>query len=357
MNHIPLRKRYFRDVTRMGALILLVCVGVLTAFNAVEYWEHREESAEELIEMIVLFVALFATFPVVIWLAWRTSGRLLRPLQDIQQSVQDIRKGNLDQRVAAEGADDELAYLVESLNAAFDAHRSALTRLQQFSSDVSHQLRTPLTAMSTQGQCCLSKERSPDEYRETLGHILEQSDLLSKVIDQLLLLAKISASGADPEFTPVNLAVLSTEVVNEFRNFFEDRRAALSEDLCTEAPWIQGNAWWLREALRNIFNNALQYTPDPAKFRVQLLACDGELCLRIEDSGPGIPEALRGRIFERFQRGAQEGDHGTGLGLAIVQEVVRLHGGQLLLEDSDLGGCAFILRFPLDTPPTQRTET
>lgn len=353
MSQIPLRKRYYRDVVRMGALILLVCVGVLTAFNAVEYWEHREESSEELIEMIVLFAALMATFPVVIWLAWRTSGRLLRPLQDIQQSVQDIRQGNLDRRVAAEGAEDELAYLVESLNQAFDAHRSAQKRLQQFSSDVSHQLRTPLTAMSTQGQCCLSKPRSPGEYREVLGQMLEQADHLSKVIDQLLMLAKISASGAEPAFGRLDLAELTEGVFNEFRPYFEDRDAGLELRRSREGLWMQGNVWWLGEALRNLINNALQYTPDPARFRISLFSEADRVGVRLEDSGPGIPAALRERIFERFQRGTQEGDHGTGLGLAIVQEVVRLHGGSLLLEDSDLGGCAFSLVFPFDSPPLQ----
>jgi len=346
MTGIPLRKKYFRDVLKMGGLVLFVCIVVLTSFNAFEYVEHRSEGSEELWEMIILFLALLATLPVVIWLAWRTSARLLRPLQDLQFSMQEIREGNLERRVEAEGADDELTYLLNSLNEAFDAHRSAQQRLELFSSDVSHQLRTPLTAMSTEGQLALCRERTPEEYRETIGGLLEQADHLSKVVDQLLLLAKVSAAGSDPEWERVDLCNLSEELVQQFHPYLEDREVEWVEELCEGDCILSGNPWWLREAMSNLFNNALQYTPDPATFRLQIRKEDPFLIWQLEDSGPGIPEDQRTRIFERFQRGNTTSDHGTGLGLAIVQEVVRLHEGELELSESPLGGCSFLLKFP-----------
>lgn len=346
MKTIPLRRRYFRDVMGMGWLILLVCMLVLTAFNVVEYVDHRGEGSEELLEMIVLFAALLATFPLVILLAWRTSGRLLRPLKEIQQTVQEIREGDLKRRLKVDDADDELAYMVSSLNEAFDAHQTALGHLQQFSSNVSHQLRTPLTAMITEGQLALSRERSPDEYRDTLGRLLEQTDHLSRVIDQLLLLAKVTSERTVPEFEVVNLPRLTTEVLKEFRPYINDRGSEWSERIGEGKLLIRGNPWWLRESLSNLVNNALLYTPEPAKFTLKIWENENDVCWQLEDSGPGIPSDYQERIFEPFQRGEDVSDRGAGLGLSIVQEVVRLHQGKLYVCESELGGCGFCIEIP-----------
>jgi signal transduction histidine kinase len=343
---IPLRRRYYRDLGKMGSLVLGVCLVVLTAFNAVEYWEHRGSGPEEFMEMVILFVALVAMFPVVFFLAWRTSGRLLRPLQDMQKSVQRIRGGELDLQVKAEGADDELAFLVKSLNEAFGAHRSAQQRLEQFSADVSHQLRTPLTAMRTEGEVCLSQERSPEAYRKTLGTLLEQADRLSTVVDQLLMLAKVSASHGDPDFEDVDLTGLTEAVAEEYRMYCEDRDAELDVDSGSGDLWVNGNLWWLREAMSNLLNNALLYTPDPARFRIQVLKKDGKVQWILDDSGPGIPKERRDRIFQRFQQGTRRQVEGTGLGLPIVREVVSVHEGELRLEESPYGGCRFLMEFP-----------
>lgn len=342
MNVVPLRKRYFRDVARMGGLVWLVCLAVLTAFNAVEYWEHRDDGPEELLEMVILFAALAAAAPLVAWLAWRTSGKLLAPLHGLQRTVDRIRRGELDAQVAAGGADDELAELLESVNGAFEAHRRAQERLERFSADVSHQLRTPLTAMRTEGEVCLGRERTPEAYRDTLGKLLEQADRLAKVVDQLLLLAKVGVAGPRPEFRPVDLEGLTWEVADAFRPMCEDRGAALELEL--EPVAVFGNPWWLREAMNNLFNNALEYTPDPARFRVELRRAGDAAEWSLEDSGPGIPLEWRERIFDRFQRGGDARDGGSGLGLAIVREVARAHGGDLRLEDGALGGCRFVMR-------------
>jgi len=342
---IPLRKRYFRDVARLGVLVLLVCMVVLTGFNFMEFMEHKADQAEEMWEMILLFAALVAVFPFMFWMAWTTSGRLLCPLSELQDTVDRMKAGELEARIAMGGEeDDEIAELLHSVEEAFEAHREALRRLDRFSSDVSHQLRTPLTAMRTAGEACLGRERSPEEYRETLGRILEQSDRLAKVVDQLLLLARVGREQAGEDFVLLNLTELIRRVVNDFEPIWEDRGAEVELNLA-EAELV-GNPVWLEEALRNLLNNAAVYTPDPARFRVGLRWVDDTVECSVEDSGPGIPEDRRERIFERFERGMNRSDGGTGLGLAIVQEVVRVHEGSLRLETSDLGGCRFVICFP-----------
>ncbi|MDA3873146.1 MAG: ATP-binding protein [Kiritimatiellae bacterium] len=342
MKSIPLRKRYFRDMIRMGIVIWVLCMGVLTAFNSVEYWEHREDGPEELIEMVVLIVALIAVFPLIFWVAWRTSGRLLRPLMEMQETVARIQAGELDRRVNPPINGDELSYLVDSLNQAFDAHQSALKRLEHFSADVSHQLRTPLTAMRTEGEVCLSQERSPDAYRETLAKLLEQADRMASGVDQLLTLAKVAAFAGIPDFEVVDLGVLSQEVLASFDTIIQDRQAVCEVE-AQDGVTLEGNPWWLSEAISNVVNNSLTYCPDPAHFRLRLYQDGESIIWSFEDNGPGILAAYRDRIFDRYRLAGQRGDGSTGLGLAIVQEIVRLHEGTVSVEDSDLGWCKLVL--------------
>jgi signal transduction histidine kinase len=347
---IPLRKRYYRDVARLGVLVLLVCMVVLTGFNLIEYLEHKADQTEELWEMILLFVALVAVFPVMFWLAWRTSGRLLQPLLELQDAVDRMRNGELEARISpGSDVDDEIGGLLRSVEEAFEAHREALRRLDRFSSDVSHQLRTPLTAMRTAGEACLGRARTPAEYQETIGRLLEQADRLSRVVDQLLLLARVGKEHPQDQFTLVGMRELTEGVLQEFQPMWEDRGAEVELNLAEVS--VPGNAVWIEEALRNLLNNATEYTPDPAHFRIGLQVVKDRMECRVEDSGPGIPMDRRESIFERFERGGNRTDGGTGLGLAIVQEVARVHGGALCLEDSDLGGCRFVLSIPVSAGP------
>ncbi|MEX2607606.1 MAG: HAMP domain-containing sensor histidine kinase [Kiritimatiellia bacterium] len=347
MKTIPLRKRYFRDMVRMGLIIWGISMGVLTAFNAVEYWEHREDGPEELVEMLVLFGALLAVMPLVIWAAWRTSGRLLRPLMDMQDTVARIRAGELNLRVKSADTGDELAYLVDSLNHAFDAHQAALKRLEKFSADVSHQLRTPLTAMRTEGEVCLARERSAEVYRETLGKLLEQTDRMAGGVDQLLTLAKVAASSGEPDFETVDLGSLSKEAVESFSPIIRDRQAICEVEV-EGNPCLRGNPWWLREAMSNIINNALTYTPDPARFHLRIHREADAWVWSFADNGPGIQDTYRDRIFDRFVSEPRRGDGSTGLGLAIVREIVHLHRGSVSMETSNLGGCECVIRFPAE---------
>jgi signal transduction histidine kinase len=350
VNGIPLRRRYFFGLVRFSALIMAACLLVLFAFNAVEYYEHRDQGREEAFESVALTLALLALTPWIVWLAWSTSRRLLWPLRDIVESAQRIRGGDLRHRVPVGGASDELAQLAQTINQAFDAYQSTLERLDRFSADVSHQLRTPLTALRGAGQVCLGKPRDEAEYRETIGEILEEVDRLSRVVDQLLLLARVGRAEPLSGAEAIDVSALTREAIEPFLPMLEDRGADWTLDLPAEpAPRILGNPWWLREAMGNVINNALRYAPDPLRLRVHTRVCGGELVWSVEDSGPGIPAALRGQVLESFQRGpaGHVADGGLGLGLAIVRDVARAHGGRVVIGDSPLGGASVELWLPL----------
>ena len=354
MNGIPLRRRYFFGLVRFSALIMAACLLVLFAFNAVEYFEHRDQGREEAFESLTLTLALLALTPWIVWLAWSTSRRLLWPLRDIVDSAQRIRGGDLAHRVPVGGTPDELAQLAQTINQAFDAYQSTLDRLDRFSADVSHQLRTPLTALRGAGQVCLGKARGEEEYRETIGEMLEEVERLARVVDQLLLLARVGRAEPLSGAEPLDLSALTREAVEPFLPILEDRGADWTLELPTEpGPPVLGNPWWLREAMGNLINNALRYAPDPLRLRIRADTRGGELVWSIEDSGPGIPAALRDKVFDRFQRGpaGQAADGGLGLGLAIVQDVARAHGGRVVIGDSPLGGALVELWLPLAPTP------
>lgn len=346
MKTIPLRKQYFRDVLRLGGLVLGLCLTVLTLFNAVEIMEHAENRREEVLEMLVLAGVLVATLPVVAWMAWRTSGRLLRPLRDIQEGVRNMREGDMNLRLTVADAQDELTYLTESLNAAFDAHREAQHRLEHFSANVSHQLRTPLTAMRAAGQVCLSQDRDVVAYRDCIGRMLEASERLTHMVHQLLQLARISSGQAGGDWPQFDFVALISEVAAPFIALAEDRQAAWELQLPTYSLLLRGNRVWLQEALANLLNNAMAYTPDPARFRLTVTQHDGWIHCQIEDNGPGIPPDQEAQLFQRFQRGSTTGDGGTGLGLAIVAEVIKIHGGSVEVGESRWGGAAFTCKLP-----------
>jgi signal transduction histidine kinase len=349
MKTIPLRKRYFRDVMWLGGWVLGLSLLALTTFNAVEVYEHTENRTEELIEMGVFALVILGTFPVVVWMAWQTSGRLLRPLRDIQEGVREMRGGDMDVRLHVEGAQDELAYLAESLNAAFDAHRDAQHRLDAFSSNVSHQLRTPLTAMRAIGQVCLSQDRDVEAYQECIGSMLEESERLTHMVGQLLQLARISASDPKQTWPLMDMRDVVSEVCEPFVSLAHDRGAVFELQVPDVPLMIRGNKVWLREALVNLVNNAMAYTPDPGRFCLDLRCRDGLVKCQIEDNGPGVASEMRDQLFQRFRREGTDQDGGTGLGLAIVSEVMALHGGRVDYKKSTtLGGAAFSFELPCD---------
>lgn len=341
-----LRQQYFRDVVRLGSIVLLVCLLVLTLFNVVEVIEHADTRDEELVEMLVLGIALLSTFPLVLWMSWRTSARLLRPLRDIQDGVRNIKGGDLDMRLPVKDDGDELDFLARSLNEAFDAHREAQRRLDDFSANVAHQLRTPLTALRSQGQVCLTQERSFEDYRSAIGMMLEQVERLGQVVDQLLLLAKVSAGDGEASFEEMDLVELTRSVLEEFQAQMQDRGVACALQVPEFPLILRGNRLWLREAMCNLLHNALVHAPDSLELSLTLRQVDGWIEWRIEDSGPGFPAELRENLFSRLRRGRSTSDQGSGLGLAIVAEVAKRHGGHAAKVESRLGGAGVELRVP-----------
>jgi len=331
-------------------LMLIIYTLIFTVFFAIEFHESRTQGtplSKEYPEFLAMFVVMLFTTPAAVVIAWNIAGRLLNPLRKVLATAEQIRQGNLETRIPRLPHHDEISKLADTINDAFDRYAYAVNQVENFSTDASHQLRTPLAAIKTAAEVTLQKERRPGEYQEALGDILEQTEKLNQMIGQLLLLSRIDHRVRDA-MTPIDLAASLQSWVSESEELFDDRSIRFETTVSGNEGVVPGNAVLLKEAFNNLINNALAFVPVGGHVLIRLSATGSAgVEWRVEDSGPGIPAVDRERVFDRFYRGSQSGHAGSGLGLAIVREIIQLHGGTIRVESSaSLGGAAFVITLP-----------
>jgi signal transduction histidine kinase len=238
----------------------------------------------------------------------------------------------------------ELMPLLKSINILFDRFGHALSNERGFTASAAHELRTPLAALRTQAQVAL-RSREPSEVQASLHRLIGGVDRASRVVDQLLTLAKLeNLSAHDETITPVRLDKVAQECVGEVSALRELQAARI--ELHLAPAMLYGNGLAIAIMMRNLVDNALRYGGRGARVDVAT-GIDAEgTWLRVDDSGPGIPEADRHRVFERFYRGGGTQQPGTGLGMSIVRAVLDMHGANVELRDSPLGGLRVSVRFP-----------
>lgn len=345
---LKLRQRYaFWLMLMMVALVGLQFMAfAVYEFSEIGSWKNTEEVEEEVGEIVVLLVVDAIILPLVLLISWIISGRMLQPLHAVATTARRVSAGQLQERVTAPIPDDEMAALVQTVNQAFDKYHAVLRRLEQFTSDASHQLRTPLAALRMLGEVSLQKNRSPEAYRETLGAMLEEVARLSEIVDKLLLLARLEPAQIQERFSAVVVHRLVAETVESCALLAADQEIRLSAD-CAPDLRVNGDHGLLRQALSNLLNNALAHTPAQGSIAVQAtLTPDRAVEIAVRDTGPGVPPDYRERIFERFVRVPGTSVPGTGLGLAIVHDIAQVHGGSVRLEPASGPGATFVLRLP-----------
>ncbi|MFI7354603.1 sensor histidine kinase [Streptomyces avidinii] len=269
-------------------------------------------------------------------LAWWVTGRALRPVGAIRSELAAVTASELDRRVPDPGGADEIAQLARTVNDTLDRLERSDARQRQFTADASHELRNPLAAVRSRLEVALAMDR-PD--RESVEAALADTERLQRIAADLLLLARLDG-GPAPRSEPVDLALLAAEDVARRGG----PRAAIRVDAREPVP-ASGDPARLERALANLVDNALRYAR--SEVVVRAASHDGWAVLDVTDDGPGIPEADRDRVFERFvrldaDRGRAGG--GTGLGLAITREIARAHGGDVRALPAPGGGARLVLR-------------
>ena len=270
--------------------------------------------------------------------------RALAPLELVrneigQRGVQSLHA--LDSRHLP----DEVAPLVDTLNDLLVRLDQALVSQRRFIADAAHELRTPLTAVKLQAQIA-RRANSEEERDAALTQLSSGVDRAAHLVDQLLGMARLEPASRQAVFAPLALDALAKQVVADFSTLAEARDIDLGVGECQPLTLV-GQADSLRMMLGNLVDNAVRYTPSGGRVDVELRQQEGMALLSVSDSGPGIPESERERVFERFQRLAGADIPGSGLGLAIVRQVVNLHGGAIRLGDTPGGGLRVDINLPL----------
>lgn len=302
----------------------------------------RKEMAGTLALRTMMPIALMA--PLLMLMVWWVVSSSLAPVSRVRRQVAERQADDLDE-VSEAGLPDEIRPLVHELNLLFGRVRQAFEAQKSFVADAAHELRSPLAALKLQAQ---GLQRASDDATRDLAvtRLTAGIDRATRLVEQLLVLARHQASAAGglrPE--PVVLASVVRQAVADVAPAAQARRIDIGVAHADEAS-LPGHPEALRILVRNLLDNAVKYSPEGGTIDVEVRAGAGGLQLSVEDSGPGIPEADRERVLDRFYRIAGSGATGSGLGLAIVKSIAELHGASLDLGHSErLGGLRVRVRF------------
>jgi signal transduction histidine kinase len=306
----------------------------------------RDARAEIETTIRVSALVMGAVMVVAIVVAWIVAGRLLRPVRQLTDTARSISETDLDGRIPVEG-DDEIAELAGTFNAMLDRLQEAFAAQRAFVDDAGHELRTPITIV--RGHLEVMGE-DPTERAETIALVTDELDRMSRIVDDLLLLAKAE----QPDFLrrePVEVSDLTTELLVK-ASALGAREWTL--DACAEGP-ARVDAQRVAQAVLNLARNAVEHTTDGNVVAVGSAWHGAELRIWVRDTGPGVDAADRDRIFERFARGAgRRRSDGAGLGLAIADAVAVAHDGRIELDTAPGGGACFTLVLPPDGTSTTR---
>ncbi|AHL76224.1 ATPase [Stutzerimonas stutzeri] len=278
-------------------------------------------------------------------LGWLLARSGLRPLREVTLVAASVSAESLTGRIPAESIPAELQQLVLAFNGMLARLEEAFVRLSNFSADIAHELRTPVSNLMTHTEVVLTRVRSSEDYQDNLHSNLEELRRMARMIDDMLFLAKADNGLIIPETQTIELQVLCEHLLEFYQLTADERgiRFQLSGSGC-----IEGDSAMLRQALSNLLSNALRYTPDNSEIRVDIETLDNGVALKVGNPGASIPDAHQPRLFDRFYRvdPARREGHPTnaGLGLAITRSIVEAHRGEIRCISQD-GWTSFNILF------------
>jgi hypothetical protein len=272
------------------------------------------------------------------------SRRVLNRIEAMTETAQTIMAGDLAGRLPVAGTGDELDRLAEHLNAMLERIEALMRGLKEVSDNIAHDLKTPLTRLRNRCEQALRGSAGVADYRAALESTIAESDELIRTFNALLMIARAESGQARDNMTEFDAAEIARDVGELYEPLADEKGIALTVDAPAAAP-VRGNRELVSQALANLIDNAIKYAGPNGKLNgapaeiVVKAGNDGErISLSVADRGPGIAEADRGRVVERFVRLEQSrSEPGSGLGLSLAAAVARLHGGELKLEDNHPG--------------------
>ena len=344
---LPFMEGEMREVQDARAAQWMTQDTRLTLEDGSELWLRCYMDAEVVDSLLGSRKAvLLALLPALLILAetggWLIAKRAFQPITRIIRTAEGIAGGaDLKKRIGLTGAKDEIYQTAQGFDAMLDRLEAAFERERRFTSDASHELRTPVTAIMAQSEFALSEGASEADRMEALAEIRHRSAQMSQLIQSLLSLSRLDARRSPEEMELVDLSLLA-ELAGESLQEKAAEKGMVIEAYPCENAFVRGDQTMLMLALMNLIENALRYGGTGGHIAIETVR-DGENCrLRVRDDGPGIAPEHQARIFDRFyQADAARSGGGFGLGLSLVKRIAELHGGRVTLESLPGAGSCF----------------
>ena len=293
-----------------------------------------------------LWLAIAAGIVFTVLLGWIAARRGLAPVRHMANVTQGISASHLGERIPIETVPPELINLATAFNDMLARLEDSFKRLSEFSSDLAHELRTPISNLMTQTQVAISKERSADDYREVLYSNLEEYERLARMISDMLFLAKADNGLIMPSTESVDLVNEVEELFAFYEAFADEKNVKL---ILEGEGSVKGNKLMLRRALSNLLSNAIRHSPKEGAVKVTIdNSQSGSVELIVENSGDAIAPEHLSRLFDRFYRvdpSRQKSSDGAGLGLAITKSIIEAHQGNIHVLSS-IGSTRFGITLP-----------
>jgi len=277
-------------------------------------------------------------------IAITVTKRGLRPLGEMTRSLGRIGPTHLNERVAPAGWPRELQPLAVAFDAMLKRLDDSFTRLSQFSADLAHELRTPITNMLGEAQVALTRDRTPPEYRETIESTIGECERLSGIVDNLLFVARVDAAREPIAPTRFDARAAVEKIASFYQMIANDHHVTIR---CSGEGQIYADPGLFERAVGNLVDNALRFTQEQGSIQIVLADHAANFEVAVSDNGCGIAPEHLPRVFDRFYRvESSRGSDGAGLGLALVKSIVDLHGGSARIQSEVGRSTTVTLIFP-----------
>jgi len=308
--------------------------------------------------LLLLLLGVLATLVIGSYGGLLLANQALRPVDRITRAAEQIGAGDLSERVPTPPQMDEIGRLATTFNHMIARLEAAFERQKQFTSDVSHELRTPLAVMRGDIEIALRRTRSAEEYQQVLASSLEEIIRLSRLVEELLTLARADAGRTQIKCEPISLDKLCAQMVDYILPLATQRDQILTYEGPDKDVVINGDLNRLKQLLLNLLDNAIKYTEKNGRVTLYLTSTSSDAIIEVRDTGRGIPKEDLPHIFDRFFRRSKSATDrsatGFGLGLSIVKWIVDAHGGTIKAESEPGKGTTFRLKFPLYRQPSDK---
>ncbi len=320
---------------------------IIFIFSVDSYLEGQEELVRNVVFLDVILIVLACCLILIL------SEKLMFPLKKLSYTMRQLREGYLEENVEVSG-NREVEEIVGSINIMLEDMRNTEKRRQEFVSNVSHELKTPLTSMKILAESLVGQQNVPEElYQEFLGDINNEIDRETKIITDLLNLVRLDKKEGEMQIAQVSINELLEIVMRRLRPIAKKRSVEMIFEsyrpVIAEVDEVK-----MSLVFTNLIENAIKYNKDGGRVKVSLNADHRYFYVRVEDTGEGIPEGARKYIFDRFYRvdkARSRETGGTGLGLAITKSAVVMHRGNIKVSGKEGEGAVFVVRIPLTFVP------